>query len=444
MRGVDDVHPVDEVLPARHDGRPKRHAVHVGEVWPARALLPGRDEALAIRGLSAAAGPARGASGAAGPDISLVQALLWFRWLVVGVLLGAVLLGAGGALLLRPAPTATAQIAVLDPRGNTVLRQGVTSEASFRTYTEQRAVYAVSQEVLVQVSTRLREQRLVYDPDDLRDRVTAVVSDSGAVIDITAVADSGAEAAAIADTVVAVYRDLTRADLRAQVAAQTKAVNEAIAALSRSDSGELSDEVNASAVAQTVTALQSRAAQAAVDASTAMDGTRFVVPARILPSDLRATLFRGMATGAAVGVLLTVVLGYVLAERVPAGGPRRRGTGPARLAPAGPVPDGQTSFGPTSPGSGPAAQNGQASFGPASPGSGPAAQTPEQKGRVEEESPTEERAGAEPSADGPPGEEPVGDRPAGEEPAGDGPPGEKPVGEEPVGDGPAGSAGRWW
>jgi capsular polysaccharide biosynthesis protein len=270
----------------------------------------------------------------AGEAVSLVTALIWYWRLALLVIVTAVALGGLAGILLQPMPTAVAQIAVLDPRGNSVLRQGVTSEASFATYTEQRAVFAVSAGVLAQACDRLRERGLACGTDVLKEQVKSSVSDSGAMIDISASAGTGEDAVRIADAVVAAYRDLTSKDLQAQVAAQQKAVDTAIRSLTRAVPDGLPGSVTDNAAASTMAQLQARVANAAVDASSALDGTRFVVAAQVVP-DRRINAFsRGAGIGAGIGLLVAVILGYALGERVPAPRNQRRHalSGPASAA----------------------------------------------------------------------------------------------------------------
>lgn len=278
-------------------------------------------------GLAAGGGVAAGVGVAAGdgPSVSLMTALWWYRRLTLGVLAGATVLGAVAGLVAQPPPTALAQIAVLDPRGNTVLRQGVTSETSFQTYTAQRAIFAQSTEVLTLAAAKLSATGVSRTVGDLRQQVKATVSDSGALINVAASADAPATAVVIANAVVASYQELTRKDLQAQVRAQDNAVTEAIGSLSRTLPKGVPSSVSSSAAASTIAQLQARAANAAVDASSAMDGTRFVVAAQLVPAGNLNALAKGAATGGAAGVLGVIVLGYALADRVPAVRVRRRG-----------------------------------------------------------------------------------------------------------------------
>jgi capsular polysaccharide biosynthesis protein len=250
--------------------------------------------------------------------VSLVTALTWYWHLALLVIVAASALGGLAGILLQPQPTAVAQIAVLDPRGNSVLRQGVTSEASFATYTEQRAVFAVSAGVLSQACDRVRAGGLACSTDALKDQVKSTVSDSGALIDISASAGTGQDAVRIADAVVAAYRDLTSKDLQAQVAAQQKAVDTAIRSLTHAVPNGLPGSVTNDAAASTMAQLQARVANAAVDASSALDGTRFVVAAQVVPDRTFSSFSRGVGIGAGIGILAAVILGYAWGERVPA------------------------------------------------------------------------------------------------------------------------------
>jgi capsular polysaccharide biosynthesis protein len=329
MSSPNNVRAGEDLLGSPAPAAPRRHVSESGGQWSARTLLP--DAAAEDTDPTAAPSPgaptaAVGAGASAdGPSVSLMTVLWWYRRLSAGVLAGATVLGALAGLILQAPPTAVAQIAVLDPRGNTVLRQGVTSETSFQTYTEQRAIFAQSTEVLSLAAAKLSAQGLTYTVGELRQQVRATVSDSGALINVSASADAGKSAVGIADAVVASYQDLTRRDLQSQVQAQDEAVAEAIGSLSRTIPKGVPSSVSSSAAASTIAQLQARAANAAVDASSALDGTRFVVAAQVLPAGRLSALGKGAATGGAAGLLAVIVLGYALADRVPAVRIRRRG-----------------------------------------------------------------------------------------------------------------------
>jgi hypothetical protein len=138
------------------------------------------------------------------------------------------------------------------------------------------------------------------------------------LIDISASAGTGQDAVRIADAVVAAYRDLTSKDLQAQVAAQQKAVDTAIRSLTHAVPNGLPGSVTNDAAASTMAQLQARVANAAVDASSALDGTRFVVAAQVVPDRTFSSFSRGVGIGAGIGILAAVILGYAWGERVPA------------------------------------------------------------------------------------------------------------------------------
>jgi capsular polysaccharide biosynthesis protein len=121
--------------------------------------------------------------------------------------------------------SATAHFAVTDPRSTGDLRQGVSTDSSFISYTAQRAAFAQSQDVLkkaAQIITQRGGPR--YSLPHLRDAVEAKSDPNGAIVSVTASASTTREAARIANAVVAAYQDLSAAQFKVQLEDQLASI----------------------------------------------------------------------------------------------------------------------------------------------------------------------------------------------------------------------------
>ncbi len=252
-------------------------------------------------------------------QITAFGSLLYYRGLTAGLIVAGVVLGALASFLLVGQPQATGSLAVSDPRGNDVLRQGVTTEASFETFAEQRAVFARSDAVLEHASELLSSRGMPRTPKQLRAAVATATTNPGALITVTASGATGDQAVTIVNAVIDSYRELTRKALEAQADSELAAIDSAKRSILSELAKDRANSVASLAAAQTVSQLEVRASNARLDVSAASDGTRFVDAARAIPTSRASKTIRGALIGGAVGLLLAVIAAFALADRVPTG-----------------------------------------------------------------------------------------------------------------------------
>jgi polysaccharide biosynthesis transport protein len=237
---------------------------------------------------------------------SVPDALRRHRAAAAGV---AVLLLLGAALytLLAPAPvTATAQLGLTDPRGNSVFRTTGTSPTDLARFTQQRATFARSNQVLERAAGSLQDQTGLRE---LRSSVSTSVGTDADVLSITASAEAGEEAARRANAVAEAYREIsaeqTQADADAALAALAEGPAEGAAALAGDAGADLSRELGL------------QASQLRLAAELYGDGVAWTEAADPAITGGGPALLRNLAIAGLLGVLGGVALAVALAARRP-------------------------------------------------------------------------------------------------------------------------------
>jgi capsular polysaccharide biosynthesis protein len=151
------------------------------------------------------------------PETSLMEAFWLYRWSSFFIVVMVAVAAAGLTTFVFNTSSATARFAVTDPRGSVYLRQGVSSDSSFISYTVQRAAFAHSADVLGRAAKIIEDGGgRSYSLAHLRSVVKTKSNHDGAIVSVTASAESMRAAATIANTVVTAYKDLTERQIRKQ------------------------------------------------------------------------------------------------------------------------------------------------------------------------------------------------------------------------------------
>lgn len=210
-------------------------------------------------------------------------------------------------------PTATARMVLADPRGNAVLRQGVTSEATFIRYLEQRADLARSEPVLSRVSEALEAAYPDLDVMELRSRVTTSSENSGELVVVASGRDPD-QAAAIANAVIEAYRDIALTEHTEQRDLTISAVEEARQQIVDRGDGEGSDSSRGPGTEEALAQLEIRIADILVDSSTFGDGVLFSEPAVATVTSTTLPPVRSALVGGLLGLVLALAIGLVRNE----------------------------------------------------------------------------------------------------------------------------------
>jgi capsular polysaccharide biosynthesis protein len=234
---------------------------------------------------------------------------------------------------------ATAHFAVTDPRSTDYLRQGVSTDTSFISYTAQRAAFAHSQDVLKRATQIIGQQGgRRYSLQRLRDAVEAKSDPNGAIVSVTASAPTTREAARIANAVVVAYQDRSAAQFKVQMEEQLASIVQSLKALAtRLDEVSPTGSVHA-ALLESLAQTQIKEVDLRQDLARLGSGTSFVDqadPNQPAKSQVPANTIIGLA----VGALLAAVVAFLRATSSPARA-SRPASGEGRLALAPRVPRG--------------------------------------------------------------------------------------------------------
>ncbi|WP_026341043.1 hypothetical protein [Actinomadura atramentaria] len=254
-------------------------------------------------------------SAPATPEISLVEAVLRYRLMSVGIVVATVLAAVAATQILFGGATATARFAVTDPtNNNNVLRMGVVSGPGFATFTAQRAAFAGSAPVLARAAAILKAKHGVdLTPSQLRGRVQTSTKTDGGVVVVTAKGANMVEAAAIANAAVQAYREVTVSTNIARLDDQIKNLQ----ALERKATQDMETATPGSRAYRLLTAnlakLQSEESGLLTAKGKTNDGLQFVDsadPTAPAPSKLP----QNGVIGVAVGVILACVVAFLRAS----------------------------------------------------------------------------------------------------------------------------------
>jgi Mrp family chromosome partitioning ATPase len=245
----------------------------------------------------------------------LVALLTQFPLMSAAIVGVCVLLGAGLALVGGGDTSASARIALRDPRG--VVREPGTSAADLPRYTAERAAFARSQGVRERAAEILGD----IDATELSNMVGASSSAESDAFVITATASSRARAVEIANAMVEAYRDTSEQQTTRNTERLLEPVEQHIAEQEQVIAGAPATPVGDSqrqAAVDTLTALRLNATEIESRAASFGDGVAFVDPAEDDGSGtgLGTALLRNMFVGGVFGLLLALAAAWMRSTRI--------------------------------------------------------------------------------------------------------------------------------
>jgi hypothetical protein len=251
-------------------------------------------------------------AGTTSQQVGLVAAVWRFRWVTLAFLLVGGLLAAYVTLSANDASRAKATVALTDPRGNSIFRQGSSANVDLTRYTAERAAFAESVAVLQRAAEILADGSTSSTIDEV---VEVKPRPDTSILVINAEAADPDDATAVADAVATAYQELALAETRQKadlaLAGLDAQRQEALAVIN--DPTSTSAEVAAGT--QTLSTVNARAAEIESAAELFGNGVAFADPAQLEAGGGKVELLRNAAAGAMIGLVLGAALSWVLADR---------------------------------------------------------------------------------------------------------------------------------
>ena len=219
-----------------------------------------------------------------------------------------VLSGVVGLFLTRKT-SATATIALKTPSQDNVLTPGATGDASLARYTAQRARFVTSDAVLGNVAQTLK----LDDVTKLRSQLEVTPSTDSNIVTITASADSGKQAVALASEVARAYAIETQKQVTALTDAAIKSIDESAANV-RSTLGPGAGTAVNDAAAATLGQLQLRASTIRTNSALLGDGVEFVVEPKQDSVVNPGLPIREAGLGFVLGLVIAATVAYLRAD----------------------------------------------------------------------------------------------------------------------------------
>lgn len=259
----------------------------------------------------------------------LFESLWRFRVMAVGLVVVFSALGVGVSFLLPSQSTATARVALADPRGNSVFRQANSSAADLERYTGERAGFATSDRVLERAAELLPDRPSLTKLDD---KIKAAPASGADVVVISAMDKTPSRAAATANAVARSYEMVSAEDTRTQAAGALKAIDDTRARLvgiiDAAQGNGPSAAAQRQAASDALRQQDQRANEVIVNAALFGAGVQYVDPASVPEPNVSATAVRSGAAGAILGFLVALAVAWVRADRYRTA---EQGEGPARV-----------------------------------------------------------------------------------------------------------------
>jgi polysaccharide biosynthesis transport protein len=244
----------------------------------------------------------------AGPD--LLDALWRYRRMVVLVTLLFLALSTGAGLLIGSQARAEATVALTAPSSQNVLSPGLQGDAALARYTQQRALFVRSDDVLTAAMTKLPGTTL----SGLRGAVSVNPSSTSTSMVLVAKARTTAQAIEIVDRVVDAYRDETRKQVAERTSAALSSIEGNSAALRRTLAGQPTAAV-ASSAATTLSDLNRQASALQTDSAVFSDGVEFVQAATKESATGPKLPLRELALGLLLGLAVAGTAAWLRADR---------------------------------------------------------------------------------------------------------------------------------
>lgn len=245
-------------------------------------------------------------------QIGLIAAVWRYRWLTLGLALIGGLLATYVTLSANEAAEAKAVVALTDPRGNSIFRQGSSANIDLTRYTAERAAFAESEKVLALAVQALGGDATAETVDK---QVEVKPNPDTSILSITAQAPTSEEAIEIADAVANAYQELSLEETKAKGALALSGLDaqrqEALAII-RNPSASAAE---VAAGTQTLSTVNARAAEIESSAELFGNGVAFADPARPVKKSGLTALVRNGVAGAMIGLVIGAAIAWVLADR---------------------------------------------------------------------------------------------------------------------------------
>ncbi len=270
------------------------------------------------------------------PETSLMEAFWLYRWSSFFIVVMVAVAAAGLTAFVFNTSSATARFAVTDPRGSVYLSQGVSTDTSFISYTVQRAAFAQSADVLRRAAKIIKDEGgRAYSLAHLRSVVKTKSNPDGAIVSVTASAESMRAAAVIANAVVKAYRDLTEKQIKKQRDEIQTAIEQEREEIRQEQEQGTPDGNLYRALGEGLRDLQTK--ENDLRTSPADDGVTFTDEAD--PNQPESTgLVRNTVVGVAVGGLFAAVVAFLRATSRTSSARRRPKETPVGGMPPVPLP----------------------------------------------------------------------------------------------------------
>ncbi len=239
-------------------------------------------------------------------QVGVVAAVWRYKWSSAAIVIAAVLLSIGAALLVAPEAKATATIALSTPGATSVLAPGIQGDASLARYTAQRSGFVTSDAVLADVAHELGRT----DITKLRNDLSASPSSTSNTIVITASAPSGAEAVRLADAAANAYRTETKKDVQ-------RLTDAAVASIDQSATNVRNSATGAAAQGSASSTLSQLAVNASdIRTSSALfgDGVDYVIAPRADAVTEASLPIKELGVGFILGLVIAATVAWLRAN----------------------------------------------------------------------------------------------------------------------------------
>lgn len=245
-------------------------------------------------------------------QIGLVAAVWRYRVLTFGLAIVGALLASVVTLTANSNASAKASVALTDPRGNSVFRQGSAANIDLTRYTAERAVFAESEQVLTRAAKALGGDA---SPESVNAAVTVTPSADTSILDIVAESASPAQAVKVADAVATAYQDLALDETKAKAALALSGLEAQRQQAQTVLQTSTSTPAEVSSATQTLSAVNAKAADIQSAAELFGNGVSFFDPARPVKKSGLTTLLRNAVAGGLIGLVIGSAISWVLADR---------------------------------------------------------------------------------------------------------------------------------
>ncbi|HTO01326.1 MAG TPA: hypothetical protein VL068_11685 [Microthrixaceae bacterium] len=246
------------------------------------------------------------------PQVGLLVAVWRYRYLTLAAIVIGAVLAATVTVSANSTIEAESTIALTDPRGNSLFRQGSAANVDLTRYTAERAAFAGSDAVLSRAAEILGGKATA---ESLSDQVTVKPSPTTSILSIRAQAVDVETAIRISDATAQAYQELANQETKEKVALAIKGLDEQRTEAQRVISAPLSSPAEVSAGTQTLSAVNARAAEIQSAGALFGSGVAFANPARAIPRGGKTVIIRNAAAGGLMGLIIGAAISWVLADR---------------------------------------------------------------------------------------------------------------------------------